>query len=131
MVLEQYLSTSQSQSLCQAISRKYESLQNEALYDVAMMLQEGMTFEKVMACVSADMLCWNHSKFKEVVDAQKEIFSYIENPYEVIDGMFNCPKCGSKKTISYSKQTRSADEGMSTFVFCANKECRHRWMYRG
>lgn len=41
------------------------------------------------------------------------------------DGVFQCGKCGSKKTTYYSLQTRSADEPMTNFITCCN--CKNRW----
>ncbi|KAK0425475.1 hypothetical protein QR680_009224 [Steinernema hermaphroditum] len=41
--------------------------------------------------------------------------------------MFKCGKCG-KKNCTYSQmQTRSADEPMTTFVYC--RECGNRWKF--
>ena len=44
---------------------------------------------------------------------------------EVADGIFECAKCGSKKTTYYSLQTRSADEPMTNFITCVS--CKNRW----
>ena len=44
---------------------------------------------------------------------------------EVSDGIFQCRKCGSKKTTYYSLQTRSADEPMTNFITCVS--CKNRW----
>ena len=47
----------------------------------------------------------------------------LENDVE--DGIFQCRKCGSKKTSYYSLQTRSADEPMTNFITCI--QCKNRW----
>lgn len=39
--------------------------------------------------------------------------------------LFTCGRCKSAKTTSTQKQTRSADEPMTVFVFCMN--CGNRW----
>jgi len=39
--------------------------------------------------------------------------------------LFTCGRCKSTKTTSTQKQTRSADEPMTVFVFCIN--CGNRW----
>ena len=44
---------------------------------------------------------------------------------DVKDGIFQCRKCGSKKTTYYSLQTRSADEPMTNFITCV--VCKNRW----
>jgi len=48
-----------------------------------------------------------------------------EQAEEVADGIFQCAKCGSRKTTHYSMQTRSADEPMTNFITCV--ACKHRW----
>lgn len=47
------------------------------------------------------------------------------NDKDVDDGVFQCKKCGSRKTTYYSLQTRSADEPMTNFITCIN--CKNRW----
>jgi transcription elongation factor S-II len=44
-----------------------------------------------------------------------------------MEGMFECGRCKSKKTSYYQKQTRSADEPMTTFVTCNN--CGKKWRF--
>jgi DNA-directed RNA polymerase subunit M/transcription elongation factor TFIIS len=44
---------------------------------------------------------------------------------EIQEGIFQCKKCGSKKTTYYSLQTRSSDEPMTNFITCV--ECKNRW----
>ncbi|CAM9988249.1 unnamed protein product [Phaeothamnion confervicola] len=43
------------------------------------------------------------------------------------EGMFECGRCKSKKTTYFQKQTRSADEPMTTFVTCKN--CGKNWKF--
>ena len=38
-----------------------------------------------------------------------------------------CPKCEYGEAYFMQIQTRSADEPMTTFYRCANKDCTHRW----
>jgi transcription elongation factor S-II len=42
-------------------------------------------------------------------------------------GQFKCGKCGGMKTSYSQLQTRSADEPMTTFVFCST--CGNRWKF--
>lgn len=42
-------------------------------------------------------------------------------------GQFKCGKCGQSKTSYSQMQTRSADEPMTTFVFC--NVCGNRWKF--
>lgn len=47
----------------------------------------------------------------------------------VEEGMYTCNRCQCSKTRVKSKQTRSADEGETTFVRCLG--CRHTWTIAG
>ncbi len=55
----------------------------------------------------------------------------IEKLYEeagkpmVKEGAIKCNRCGKNKCFYYQIQTRSADEGMTTFYTCT--ECGNRW----
>jgi len=44
---------------------------------------------------------------------------------EVEEGIYQCGKCGGKKTISRRKQVRSADEPETNFITCLN--CKNQW----
>jgi transcription elongation factor S-II len=41
--------------------------------------------------------------------------------------LLKCGKCGKRNCTYNQVQTRSADEPMTTFVFC--NECGHRWKF--
>jgi DNA-directed RNA polymerase subunit M/transcription elongation factor TFIIS len=45
-------------------------------------------------------------------------YNFIKNPYQDTEGTYMCPKCKGFKTYTQTKQTRSADEGSTTFVIC-------------
>lgn len=48
-------------------------------------------------------------------------------PFEIGEGMYQCPNCKGNKTISSSKQTRSADEGEKVRVECT--QCGYSWRF--
>ena len=64
---------------------------------------------------------WDHPVFRPFHHLQKEYDDFLLNPPEVEEGVIQCHRCGSKKTFSFSKQTRRADESATVFVRCA--EC--------
>lgn len=41
------------------------------------------------------------------------------------DGLYQCNRCKSMKTVYYQMQTRSADESMTTYVTCT--DCNLKW----
>lgn len=63
---------------------------------------------------------WNHSEFHAVKSKFDEYDNFLTSPPEVEEGVIECRKCNSKKTFSFSKQTRRADESATVFVRCAN-----------
>jgi DNA-directed RNA polymerase subunit M/transcription elongation factor TFIIS len=113
-------------------SKDSKSIYKNILSDIHVFVAtDNKSYADVIDILNTGKFMWNHPKLDDIANIQNEIFSYIESPFEIVDGMFTCPKCGSTKTVSYSKQTRSSDEGMSTFVFCTNRLCKHGWMYSG
>jgi len=66
-----------------------------------------------------------HTFFDLYKTIEEEENEFITNPMVVDDGVFECPKCDSKRTISWGKQIRSGDEGTSVFAKCI--QCNHNW----
>ncbi len=66
---------------------------------------------------------WNHPNLAEIRHQFEERDAFLENPPEVEEGVLQCQKCGSRKTHSFSKQTRAADESTTVFVRCS--QCSH------
>lgn len=65
---------------------------------------------------------------KDLLTTENEMFREIAQGPKInkdTKGIFKCTKCGKSETIFYQMQTRSADEGMSTFITCCN--CGRRW----
>jgi DNA-directed RNA polymerase subunit M/transcription elongation factor TFIIS len=71
---------------------------------------------------------WNHPVFHNVTCRIKEQDDFIIKPFEVEEGVIEC-RCGSKRVFSYSKQSRGADEPMSTYAQCMM--CKSKWVYSG
>jgi DNA-directed RNA polymerase subunit M/transcription elongation factor TFIIS len=63
--------------------------------------------------------------FKESEDEFRKEIIKILTPIQVVEGLFECPRCKSKKTKSTEVQTRSADEPPTYFILCLN--CGYRW----
>ena len=82
----------------------------------------------VVEAIKNNRVAWNHSLFDDEKKRLNDQNEFIENPFEVEEGVLEC-KCGSKKVFSYSKQIRSADEPMTTFATCVI--CKKQWTYSG
>jgi len=66
---------------------------------------------------------WDSVDFTPIRETFYRESDMIMNPPNVVEGGFDCPRCGSNKTISYAVQRRSADEPMDSFVKCMNIKC--------
>lgn len=69
---------------------------------------------------------FNRVEFASIAQQQEERDEYLCSPPKLEEGLFKCSACGSKKTYSYGKQTRSADEATTVFVTCGN--CGKKWI---
>ena len=93
---------------------------------VSMSVQEMATTEKakqredvIKKTQDARRLDWdeqNEAKINEMCGIKGELLQA---------SLFTCGRCKSIKTTSTQKQTRSADEPMTVFVYCQN--CGNRW----
>lgn len=70
-------------------------------------------------------LIWSSDIFSEEKAKIEEENDFMVNPYVMSEGVLKCRKCECKFIFSFTKQTRSADEPMTTFARCSN--CGHRW----
>lgn len=63
---------------------------------------------------------WDHPVITKIVsnDMFQELDDFICKPPDVDEGVIECRKCKGRKTLSYSKQTRRADESATVFVKC-------------
>ena len=71
---------------------------------------------------------WHHKSLGTYRDIEYEQDAFIIQPFEIIEGVVEC-KCGSKRVYTFSKQTRSGDESITTFNECLI--CKTKWVYSG
>jgi transcription elongation factor S-II len=64
---------------------------------------------------------------KEVHAVETKCRTLLVDPPMAISNEFRCSKCKAKKTVYFQKQTRCADEPMTTFVRCVC--CNHQWKF--
>lgn len=72
---------------------------------------------------------WNHATFRDISRKMREYDDYILRPYEVEEGVLTCRRCSSKKVYSSTRQTRAADEPMTTLAKCSR--CGLKWSQNG
>lgn len=70
-----------------------------------------------------------HPMFDEAKKKADETDLFLDKPFDCAEGSEKChnPMCGSTRTISYSRQTRSGDEGATVYLFCI--ECKKRFVF--
>lgn len=83
----------------------------------------------LLKAVKKGKVGWKSPSYDDVTARLDEHDDYLVTPFEVVEGVVDCPKCGGSKTWSVQKQTRSSDEPMTTFSCCVT--CGHKWRYSG
>ena len=114
-------------------SKGNEQQYNDLLYQVLGNLTidgEKVTKQKIQNLLMEmynSTLYWDSPVYNTFRDDQNEEDHFVQNPFTVDEGVLQCFKCNSKRTFSFQKQTRSADEGATTFAQCA--QCGHKWVH--
>jgi DNA-directed RNA polymerase subunit M/transcription elongation factor TFIIS len=109
-------------------SSDFEYEYKECIYQTLLDLENGLNIKECLQKIKAGKTGWDNEAFLEMKKMLDEQDEFIQNPFEVVEGVLEC-KCGNKKIFSYSKQTRSADEPMTTFAQCT--KCKAKWSYSG
>tara|TARA_Y100000389_G_C17085140_1_gene328516 strand:+ start:169 stop:588 length:420 start_codon:yes stop_codon:yes gene_type:complete len=102
---------------------------NDLLYEIIGEIILGKNLKDIILNINNGYFSWNNKLYKNIKHNISEQNDFIENPFEVEEGVIECNKCGSKRVFSYSKQTRGADEPMTTFAQCVS--CKSSWSYSG
>lgn len=100
----------------------------EAYTDIIMtvieQIKQSHKLKDILQNIKNKTLGLNSQVFNPTKIVLEEQQSFLDNPFEVNEGVLEC-RCGSKKTISFTKQTRGGDEGTSVFAKCT--ECGKSW----
>ena len=115
---------------CQQLLAEYDTAAiTNIAYELHYEKSVGKTSTDLARIVRDKQFGFGHALFDDTRKIQEEQDGFIENPFDVADGIFTCGKCGGTRTYSYAKQVRSCDEGMSMFVTCV--KCKNKWMHSG
>lgn len=107
-----------------SISRDEEEA-SYLLYEIMVEHLYTNNLKQVMDQVKKKELGWDHPNFRVIAQEFKEEDDFIQNPPTVEEGVMECVKCHSKRTFSFSKQTRRSDESATVFIRCSN--CSHTY----
>ena len=116
-VIDEYIRT------CTSSEIEYNDLVYEVIGDLCL----GKSCSHILTSLNNRHFGWNNTHFDMYKRKLNEQDYFLTHPYEVEEGVLECSKCHSKRTISYQRQTRSADEGATTFAQCVN--CSHKWKH--
>jgi DNA-directed RNA polymerase subunit M/transcription elongation factor TFIIS len=98
------------------------------IYQVVSDILSKKSEEIILKNIQSEEILWKHDCYGEMSARIKEQNEFIENPFEIEEGIHTC-KCGSKRVYSYNKQCRGGDEGTS--VFCECVACHSKWTEKG
>ena len=94
-------------------------------YEVVEMINQKVKLIIIINKIKTKQIGIFSDDFKDIKQKIDEEESFIIKPFEIEEGVLECGKCGSKKTYSYTKQTRSGDESTTVFAVCCN--CNNKW----
>lgn len=113
------------EKLVYSIAKKDSKLYKKLLYQLVYDISLNKSVKTIYLDLMHKHIEWNHPTFQTYKKMCKEQDEFMLNPFEIEEGVLECGKCKSKKTFSFTKQTRSADEGTTVFAQCA--QCGHKW----
>lgn len=109
-------------------NKNYEGLESlgincgESELDIEKIYELSSNVYGKLVCNDIDCI-WDHKNFNTIKNEFERDCDLILNPPTVMEGFVECMYCKSTKTINFQKQTRSADEGATTFIKCMNPAC--------
>jgi|APGre2960657423_1045063.scaffolds.fasta_scaffold34448_2 DNA-directed RNA polymerase subunit M/transcription elongation factor TFIIS len=114
------------QKILSFLNTNYSDEIDDIIYEMSFEKLNGKDLKTVFDITKNKKLGFNHENFEKISIKIIETDTFINKPFDMVEGVNECSKCHSKRTISYSKQTRSSDEGASVFVHCV--DCKYRYM---
>lgn len=107
--------------------REEQSRGSLGVYDCYGLLERGVVeVDKLLEMVKNGRYEWNSAEYDDEKQKQIDEIKFAMCPYEFVDGVDQCKRCKNWQVFKFQLQTRSADEGMTTFAKCAT--CKHSWV---
>lgn len=116
---------------------KIEKIYNSNLYQIIGDILNDVKLNDIIANIKNGKTSWTHPCFQEFEIKMEEQDNFIENPFEVVEGVQQCKSfnkktgkmCNSKRVIYYQVMHRGCDEPMTTHNTCCI--CGSKWSYSG
>lgn len=127
-VLSNYIKSSKNVNVIENKINKVTCNQDEyksLILEIVNAKRNGSSSKYIMDILKQGYFLDNRKEYVEFRAKIEEHDGFLVKPFEVEEGVLECGKCGSNKTISYTKQTRSGDESTSVFALCY--ECNNKW----
>lgn len=110
------------------IAQDSDDIYKTILYQTIKDIKDGIKLNLVLKNIKKNKIHYNHYSNDDYIFEEQEQDNFIIQPFEVYEGVITC-NCGSSRVYSYQKQSRSADEPMSTYATCM--KCKNKWVYSG
>lgn len=101
------------------IAEKDQEYANYLCYEMISEYYTSFRVNEIIHNIKNKQIGFDHPSFEKYKKLLKEYDDFLIEPPEVEEGVIECHSCGSKKTFSFSKQTRRADESATVFVRCS------------
>jgi DNA-directed RNA polymerase subunit M/transcription elongation factor TFIIS len=110
------------------ISEEDINVYRKNLYELINLLnsESKIDVKQILQIVKENNIGWYSKSFDDIRNNIDERDNFLIKPFELVEGVLECKKCGSKKTYSYTKQMRGGDEATTVFAVCGN--CRSTWI---
>jgi len=123
-ILSKYLKVEKNIKIFSKLLDSLETDKEQILYELCVDLKNKKSIKNCYTKLVNNEYMFGSEAFKHVSLIQREQDEFITSPTEVEEGVLEC-HCGSKKTISFTLQTRSGDEATSVWARCV--ECGKKW----
>ena len=125
LILSKYLKIQKNITIfSKVLSKLDEEIVQQVIYELCVDLKSKKSIKECYKKLISNKYIYGANEFEEYRIKQQEQDEFLTTPIEVEEGVLEC-HCGSKKTVSFTLQTRSGDEGTDVWARCV--VCNTTW----